>query len=432
MKNIRFLKYTSFSLATLSFSGYICFLIIYDYNVQPLRFLVVLTAIFLGLAAHVIIYLVQLKAMYSALDILRMIDPGKRSQHRKKSETKINNLRESKLNQSHDHRHDHRTSDEHSHTHGVIDPTITTSERGIWAIKWSFIGLMITAIFQIIVVYFSGSIALLADTIHNFGDAATAIPLWIAFKLAQRKPTKQFGYGFGRVEDIAGLIIVLIIFISAVVAGYSAIDRLIHPRIITNLSWVAVAALIGFAGNEAVAFFRIRTGKEIKSAALIADGYHARADGYTSLAVLAGVIGVWLGFPLADPIIGIMISIAIFRIVWQSVKAVFIRTLDGVEPEILDEIEHAVHHVKGVEKVTDMRARWIGHNLHAEINIAVSPLLDIHQAHDISKEVNHQLRHRLSYLSGAVIHVDPADEAGEEYHKIFSHSHDGLPVHSHL
>src|SRR5260221_7524560 len=339
----------------------------------------------------------------------------------------------------HEHKHEHKHEQKkthshggHSHTHGVIDPTITTNERGIWAIKWSFIGLMITASIQIIIVFYSGSIALLADTIHNFGDASTAIPLWIAFRLALRKPTKKFGYGLGRVEDIAGILIVLIILFSAIVAAYESIYRIIHPAPITNLIAVMIASLIGFAGNEIIAVFRIKVGKKINSAALIADGYHARTDGYTSLAVLIGAIGVWLGFPLADPIIGMIISVAIFRIVWQSVKAVITRALDGVQTEIVDEIEHAAHHVKGVEKVTDIRARWIGHRLHAEINIAVSPLLNVQEGHNIAKEVNHQLMHHLSYLSKAVIHIDPIEEAGEEYHKILNHSHDGLPLHSHL
>ncbi len=333
---------------------------------------------------------------------------------------------------SHKHSHGNEHSSEHSHTHGVIDPTITSSEKGIWAVKWSFIGLFLTALIQVTVVYFSGSVALLADTIHNFGDASTAIPLWIAFKLAERKPTKTFGYGLGRVEDIAGILIVLIILFSALVAGYESINRIIHPAAIQNLGAVIIASIIGFAGNESVAIFRIRTGKEIGSAALVADGYHARADGYTSLAVLVGAVGVWLGFPLADPIIGILISITIFRIVWQSSKAVITRTLDGVEPEIVDEIEHAAHHVKGVEKVTEIRARWIGHRLHVEINIAVAPLLSVQDAHNIAKEVNHQLCHHLSYLSKAVIHIDPIEEAGEEFHKVELHTHDGLPEHSHL
>ncbi len=326
------------------------------------------------------------------------------------------------------HRHDHGP---HGHTHGVIDPSITTTARGIWAVKWSFAGLMATALLQVVVVVLSGSVALLADTIHNFGDAATAIPLWIAFVLARLKPTKRFSFGYGRVEDFAGVVIVLIILFSAVVAGYEAVDRLLHPKAVGYLGAVAAASIIGFLGNEAVAVFRIRVGREIGSAALVADGYHARVDGLTSLAVLVGALGVWLGFPLADPLVGLAITAAILGIVWQSGRAVFTRMLDGVDPHIIDEIEHAGHHVAGVREITEVRARWIGHRLHAEVNIAVVPDLSVAQAHTIAKEVHHQLLHHVPYLASATIHVDPVDEAGEKYHRITAHSHDGLPVHSH-
>ncbi|MGH2348213.1 MAG: cation diffusion facilitator family transporter [bacterium] len=322
-------------------------------------------------------------------------------------------------------------SEGHGHTHGVIDPSIATTARGIWAIKWSFVGLMITAVLQVVVVYLSGSVALLADTIHNVGDAATAIPLWIAFLFARARPTKRFPFGYGRVEDLAGVVIVLIILFSAVVAGYEAIDRLIHPRTIGYLGAVVAASIIGFIGNEAVAVFRIKVGKEIGSAALIADGYHARVDGWTSLAVLVGALGVWLGYPLADPLVGLGITVAILGIVWQSGKAVFTRMLDGVEPGVIDDIHHAAHHVQGVRDVTEARARWIGHRLHAEVNVAVAGELSVVEAHAIAKEVHHQLLHHVPYLAGATIHVDPADEAGEAHHRITAHSHDGLPVHSH-
>ena len=233
------------------------------------------------------------------------------------------------------------------HTHGVVDPSIATTERGIWAIKWSFAILALTALFQLVVVYLSGSVALFADTIHNIGDAGTAIPLWVAFVLARRKPTARFTYGYGRVEDLAGIVIVLIILFSALVAGYEAIHRLIAPRAIEHLGAVAAAGVIGFLGNEAVAVFRIRVGSEINSAALVADGYHARTDGLTSLAVVLGAAGVWLGFPLADPIVGLLITVAIFGIVWQSSKAVLTRMLDGVEPDVTEEIRHAAEHVPG-------------------------------------------------------------------------------------
>ena len=182
------------------------------------------------------------------------------------------------------HGHHHGKEGGHGHTHGVIDPMIATTERGIWAIKWSFVILTVTAALQIMVVLATGSVALLADTIHNVADATTAIPLWIAFKLAQRKPTATFTYGYGRVEDLAGITIVLIILFSALVAGYESISRILHPQPITALGWVALAGFVGFIGNEVVAVFRIRVGREINSAALIADGYHARTDGLTSLA----------------------------------------------------------------------------------------------------------------------------------------------------
>lgn len=336
---------------------------------------------------------------------------------------------------SHSHEHDHHGHTHGrgiaGHTHGAVDPTIATSARGIWAIKWSFIGLMITALVQVIVVWMSSSIGLLADTIHNFGDAATAIPLWIAFVLVRRKPSAQFGFGYGRAEDLAGVAIVMIIAFSAVVAGYEAIQRFLHPQPVGHLWAVVGASIMGFLGNEAVAVFRIRVGKEINSAALIADGYHARVDAWTSLAVLLGALGVWLGFPLADPIVGLLISVAIARIVWQSGKVVFAHLLDGVEPRVVDEIRHAAGHTPGVEKVTDVRARWLGHRLNAELNVAVASDLLVAEGHAIAKEVRHRLSHEFPYLSSVVVHVDPAEEAGEAFHRITEHTHDGLPAHSH-
>ena len=235
------------------------------------------------------------------------------------------------------------------------------------------------------------------------GDATTAIPLWIAFGLAQRKPTPTFSYGYGRVEDIAGVLMVLVILISAIVTGFEAINRLLHPQLITQLLWVAIAGIVGFIGNEAVAVFRIRVGREINSAALIADGYHARTDGLTSLAVVLGAAGVWLGFPLADPIIGLLITIAIFGIVWQSARAVLTRMLDGVEPGILSEINHAAEHVPGIHQVTDTKARWLGHQLHADVTIAVDENFPLMKANVISATLQNELRDHIPGL--AVVNV---------------------------
>lgn len=333
----------------------------------------------------------------------------------------------------HDHDHDHHghPHGNHGHSHGVVDPSIATTGEGLWALKWSFAVLMATALLQIVIVALSGSVGLLADTIHNFGDAATAIPLGIAFLFARKRPTKRFTFGYGRVEDLAGVTIVFTILFSAVVAGYESIDRFFHPQELSHLWAVAVASAVGFLGNEAVAIFRIRVGRRIGSAALIADGHHARIDGWTSLAVLVGVLGVWFGYPLADPIVGLIITAAIFGIVIQSGKQIFSRMLDGVDPYVIDEIRHAARHVADVKEVTDVRARWLGHRLHAEVNVTLPSQISLAKAHTVAEEVRHQLLHHLKYLSVVVIHVDPEEKSGEKHHRIDRHSHDGLPAHSH-
>jgi len=328
-------------------------------------------------------------------------------------------------------KHDHKHSHGHGHLSIASDSAILDSQKGIWVVKVSFAGLFITAILQVFVVIFTGSIALLADTVHNIGDAATAIPLWIAFAAAQWKPPKRFTYGYGKIEDLAGIVVVAIILFSAVYAGYESINRLLHPQVITHLWAVAAASIVGFLGNEAVAIFRIKVGKEIGSAALVADGYHARVDGLTSLAVLFGPVGVWLGFPLADPIVGLVITVMIFKIVWDSAKAVFLRVLDGIEPEDIDEIRHASRHVAGVKEITEVRVRWLGHRLHAELNVSVDSALTVEQGHEIAREIRHQLLHHLKYLSNATVHIDPIGHSGEQYHAFERHKHGDLPIHSH-
>ena len=263
------------------------------------------------------------------------------------------------------------------HSHGAMDRVVLTSRRGIWATKVSLVVLLATAAMQVVIVIYTGSVALLADTIHNFGDAATALPLWAAFTLARRRPTRRFTYGFGRAEDLAGLLIVVAILVTGILAGYVSITRLSDPPEIDFIWAVVVASLVGFVGNEGVALFRIKVGKEIGSAALVADGLHARVDGLTSLAVLVGAVGVWLGAPLADPIVGLVITVAIFRIVIESGKSVIARLLDGVEPEVIDEVREVLHATDGVEEVTEVRVRWLGHSLLAEVNLAVRPDLSV-------------------------------------------------------
>jgi cation diffusion facilitator family transporter len=319
----------------------------------------------------------------------------------------------------------------HGHTHGVIDPMIATTSRGIWAIKWSFVLLALTAAAQLVIVFISGSVALLADTIHNIGDAVTAIPLWVAFILARRKPSRTFTYGLGRVEDLAGLFIVAIILFSALVAGYQSINRLIYPQPISHLGWVFIAGLIGFVGNEVVAVFRIRVGREISSAALIADGYHARTDGFTSLAVVLGAIGVWAGFPLADPIVGLLITLAIFGIVWQSARAVLTRMLDGVEPNILDEIDHAAEHVPGVIGVHGVQARWLGHKLHAELSVHLDETVTVAEAQIIIGAMRAELFAHLPVLAQVSIRIEVPATAGVASKVPHAHPHPHGHAHPH-
>jgi cation diffusion facilitator family transporter len=299
----------------------------------------------------------------------------------------------------------------HGHTHGLIDPTIATTARGIWAIKWSFVLLAVTAVLQLGVVFLSGSVALLADTIHNLGDAATAIPLWIAFQLVRRKPSARFTYGLGKAEDLAGAAIIAIILFSAIVALYESFDRLMHPRTITMLWAVAIAGVIGFIGNEAVAVYRVRVGREIESAALIADGYHARTDGFTSLAVVPGAVSVWLGYPLADPFVGMLITLAIFGIVWQSARAVFTRMLDGVEPGVVENIRHAAEHVGAVKDVRNVRARWLGHRLTTEMDVAVANGTTVQEADAIAAQVEAAVADHVPAMASARVRVRAFESA---------------------
>lgn len=305
-----------------------------------------------------------------------------------------------------DHGHDHDCG--HGHTHGAIDPEIASSERGLWAVKWSFVGLMITAIVQVIVFWLSGSIALLADLIHNVGDAATAIPLGLAFWVGRWRPTQTFAYGYGRAEDLAGMVVVAIIALSAVFTGYESVERLLHPLSLDHLDALVIAGIVGFVGNGAVSLFRIRVGKEIGSAALIADGYHARADSLVSLAVVLGAIGVFLGVPQADPVMGMVITAVLFHIVWDAGKTMLSRILDGVEPEISDRIVHIIEAVPAVKAVPRIRARWLGHRLYVEVAIALPPDASIQTGADTAQQVQTQLKTELPYLAEAVVQLVPA------------------------
>lgn len=296
----------------------------------------------------------------------------------------------------------------HSHdTADQLDDALEADATGRRALLISLVGLGVTAFVQLGVVLISGSVALLGDTLHNFADALTAVPLLVAFTLARRPPTKRLTYGYGRAEDIGGLFVVAMIASSSALAAYESIRRLIHPETVTHLWAVAGAAVVGFIGNEVVARYRIRVGRRIGSAALVADGLHARTDGFTSLAVLLGAGGVALGWRWADPVIGLLITVAILGVLRSAVSQVGARLMDAVEPELVDQAVAAIRSVDGIESVRDLRIRWIGHTLRAEADVEVSPALTMADAHDLA---HHAEEHLLAYvrrLTAATIHVSP-------------------------
>jgi cation diffusion facilitator family transporter len=326
----------------------------------------------------------------------------------------------------HDHEHphsrdeQHRHGHEHGHGHGhptglkgllhglfvphshdaadAIDDALEASEAGVRAVKVGLVGLGLTAVLQLVVVLVSGSVALLADTIHNASDALTAVPLWIAFVLGRRSASRRYTYGYGRVEDLAGLFIVAMIGLSAVVTGYEAIRRIFEPQPVANLGWVLAAGLIGFAGNELVAVHRIRVGRQIGSAALVADGFHARTDGFTSLAVVLGVVGIWLGFPLADPLVALAISAAIVVLLWGTARDIGRRLLDGVDPALVRTAEDTAAAMPGIAGVNALRMRWIGHRLDLEATVTTDPTMPVGHFHQLEHDLADTLRRRLPSL----------------------------------
>jgi cation diffusion facilitator family transporter len=340
-----------------------------------------------------------------------------------------------------DHDHEHQHEDDHTHEHrrglkGVvlgifaphshdaadsIDTALESSRRGIRAVKISFAALLLTSLLQLGVILVSGSVALLADTIHNFSDALTAIPLFIAFRLARRPPTRRYTYGFGRAEDLAGLFVIATITLSAIIAAVEAIRRLVSPQGIDYLGWVAAAGIVGFLGNELVALYRIREGNAIGSAALVADGYHARTDGFTSLAVVLGAVGVWAGWPAADPIAGLLISIAILAVLRRAALEVLRRLMNGVDPHLVEHLEHEAAQVPGVVAVHEVQVRWEGHRLYADLAIGVSPNLAIADAHAIAHAAEHELLHHIAHLDHVTVHIEPDGPSRPALHADLSH-----------
>jgi cation diffusion facilitator family transporter len=302
------------------------------------------------------------------------------------------------MQETHDHPHEH---------FGALDATLLATRLGVRATWISLVALAGTALLQLAIVAVSGSVALLADTIHNFTDALTAIPLLIAFRLGRRLPSRRYPYGLHRAEDLAGVAIVLTILASAVLAGAEAVDRLLHPREPEELGLVLLAGIIGFVGNETVALYRIRVGRRIGSAALVADGLHARTDGFTSLGVVVSALATIVGIERADPLVALAITGVIAWTLVRAARAVIHRILDGSDEDTIALIEAAASSIDGVEHVTETKARWTGHRLRAELSIDVDPGISVEEGHDIAERVRSALLTGVPRLTDAAVHVDP-------------------------
>ena len=290
---------------------------------------------------------------------------------------------------------------------GPADIASLATRQGVRATWVSLGGLALTAVLQLAIVVVTGSVALLADTIHNFTDCLTAIPLLIAFRLGKRPPSRRYPYGYHRAEDLAGVFIVGMILASSVIAALEAIQRLVHPRSLTHPGLVLAAGVIGAIGNEAVSLYRIRVGRRIGSAALVADGLHARTDGLTSLAVVGSAIGAFAGVQRADAVLGLLITLVILSTLVQAARSVLHRILDGTDEATIALIETVAAAVVGVEHVTEARARWTGHQLRAELSIDVEPSMSVEAGHDIAEGVRAALLGGVPRLSEANVHVDP-------------------------
>lgn len=338
----------------------------------------------------------------------------------------------SHMHNEHDHEHDHDEHDHdhadehdhahggHGHEHGRVDADLYGDQAGLRAVQISTAGMLLVSLIQLAIAIFGGSAGLFADALHNLGDVLTTVALWIAFVISKRAANRRYTYGYYRTEDLAGIFIVLVIIASAVAGAVESINKLSSGNVPTQLYLSMAAAAIGCIGNEAMAQYKIAVGKRINSVPLVADGQHSRIDGLTSLAALVGLIGVKAGWPLADPIAGLVITVVILSVVYSTSRSVLQRLLDAVDPHVVPGIIELASSVEGVTAAKEVRARWVGHTLHIAMNIEVDPQLTLLKAHEIAEQVRHRLFHEINGVSEVIIHTDP-DGTREDYHQMMAH-----------
>jgi cation diffusion facilitator family transporter len=311
--------------------------------------------------------------------------------------------------------HDDGGGGAHGHVHGR--PMSTPGALRVLGIASA--GLFAVCAVELAVSMLSGSAAVLADGLHNLGDVLTTVALAGAFLLSDRAPTRRFPYGYHRGEDLAGIVVVLLIVGSAIASGVTSVEHLLHPSRLTHPGVALAAALVGFAGNEAVARYKTVMGRRLHSVSLVADGQHSRIDGLASLGAAAGVGGAWAGVTALDPVAGLLLTGIIALVALDTARNVTARLLDEADASLLATIEEVAAAAPGVASVSEVRARWTGRRLRAELVLTVAPDETVSRAHALGEEVRHALFHRIEALADVVVHLDPAGDA--EAHQAVRH-----------
>jgi cation diffusion facilitator family transporter len=314
----------------------------------------------------------------------------------------------------------HRDGGGHGHVHGR--PAATTP-GALRTLVLASIGLALVSAAELAISALSGSAAVLADGLHNLGDVFTTVALAGAFLLSNRAPTRRFPYGYHRGEDLAGLVVLLLIVASAVASGVTSVEHLLHRTTLSHPGVAFAAALVGLVGNEAVARYKTVMGRRLRSLSLIADGQHSRIDGLASLGAAAGVAGAWAGVPQLDPVAGLVITVVIALVAFDTARNVTARLLDEADASLLATIEEVAAAAPGVLAVSEVRARWTGRRMRAELVLEVSPEETVSRAHALGEQVRHQLFHRIEGLVEVVVHLDPAGDA--EAHRSVRHHEAG-------
>ncbi|MBI2773218.1 MAG: cation transporter [Chloroflexi bacterium] len=274
-------------------------------------------------------------------------------------------------------------------------------------------GLTLTSLFELAIALVSGSVALLVDALHNLADSYTTVAIYFGFRMSRRAATSRYPYGFGRAEDVAGVVIVVAIWSSAALAFYQTYEKFVSGSPTTHLTLGMVAAVIGIAGNQIAGRYKIRVGREIKSVPLIVDGKHSLLDAVSSAGALVGLVGVGLGFPQADPIAGVAIGLLIVHIGIDATKEVAARLMDANDEELARAAATIASTVPGVTGVNDVRARWLGREVELRVGLQLAPEMSLRGADQVSEQVRQGLREQIADVRDIVVFAGCSDRRGD-------------------